>query len=540
MADFLSVTSGVQNDGATWGKTSPGEKGTDWPGNAGDTFTVAVGHTVTYNVSETNELGAVTVNGTLTASRSMSTKITLDNTSLSIGATGVFDFGTEVSPIPVPYTCDVIFNTTGDNEQGFANANGGAYSICGDPDYCSVWESTLANNAENTDNDDTIITNDDMEGDWQIGYEITIQREQMGDSSSHTDAVVHRTITGISGTTITLDATLTGVTTGVGDTWESKVVCVSRNVRIYKKDAVTDIQSASRYNTNRPKFTDGTTGTNSNYIKNAQVTGFYTITIQGGAFINCVIRHGERTFSGSNNNTITGSNLYACNYGFYGSNNNTITGSNLYACNYGFGSSSSNNTITGSNLYACNTGFGSSSSNNTITGNNLYACNTGFGSSSSNNTVSGSIYACNYGFYSSNNNMVSGKLGYTQEDASSPNTYDIRASSITCLNVKMPAAGLVFYDRNTISGVSEVMSEHHNRELNSHLIYRNMGDVVKTSCDGEGTSPFVDPDGGSADCIEVSNLQSNLSNFDCIKVFLPYRNQIYAQSSVEKTYTLKI
>ena len=61
MATFTSVTSGNWNDGATWGKTSPGVKGTDWPGNAGDVVNIGTtadqSHVVTYNVSETNELG---------------------------------------------------------------------------------------------------------------------------------------------------------------------------------------------------------------------------------------------------------------------------------------------------------------------------------------------------------------------------------------------------------------------------------------------------------------------------------------------------
>jgi len=41
-------------------------------------------------------------------------------------------------------------------------------------------------------------------------------------------------------------------------------------------------------------------------------------------------------------------------------------------------------------------------------------------------------------------------------------------------------------------------------------IYEMFGDIVKTACDGTGDAPSVDPDGGTGNCIEVSNVQSNL------------------------------
>ena len=172
MAAFTSTTHGDWNDGATWGNTSPGVKGTDWPGLAGDTVTVASGTTVTYNVSEANELGAITINGKLIASRSMSTLLSVGNVDISISATGELDFGKAVSPIPKAYTCEVSINSTSDNLIGIKCANGGKYSVCGDSTYITNRATTLANNAENTDSDDIIITNDNLDGDWHVGDDI--------------------------------------------------------------------------------------------------------------------------------------------------------------------------------------------------------------------------------------------------------------------------------------------------------------------------------------------------------------------------------
>jgi len=571
MAAFTSVQTGDWDDGATWGNDSPGVKGTDWPGSAGDTFTVDTGHEVTYNVSETNELGASTINGTLTFVTDDDTKLTFGNVSLTIGAAGTLNVGSAVTPVGAAYTAEIIFNTTGDNAQGITVTDGGTYNIYGDSAYCTSWETTLDNNAENTDGDNTIITNNDMDGDWHVGDEITIKRESTGDSSSRTDAVVVRTIAGISGTTITLNDTLTGVTADVGDTWVSRVANVTRNVKIYKYGAETDIQSASRYNTNRPFFVDNTTGVNSNVCSHVQFTGLYRITINGGTFTNCIVRNGENGFNSSDNNTVSGDvysnyygvissnnntvsgDVYSSYYGFNSSNNNTVSG-DIYSSYYGF-NSSDNNTVSG-DVYSNYRGFISfnnntvsgdiysnyrgviSSNNNTVSG-DIYSNTYGF-ESSNNNTVSGDIYSNTYGFYSSNNNTVSGRLGYNGA-VSAPNTNDLGYSPVTkCKNCKMPLAGLSLYDLNDIDGASLCLSDHDDKTLNSHKTYQVMGNTIKTACDGTGDSPSVDPDTGNGYCIEVSNLQSNLSASNFIKVLNDYEYGVYAEASVEKTYTFKI
>ncbi len=62
MAAFSSAQSGNWNESATWGKSgSPPVAGVDYPGAAGDTFTINSGHTVTYNVNSDVQLGASTI-----------------------------------------------------------------------------------------------------------------------------------------------------------------------------------------------------------------------------------------------------------------------------------------------------------------------------------------------------------------------------------------------------------------------------------------------------------------------------------------------
>jgi len=49
---FTSTKSGDWDDGATWGNTSPGTQGTDWPATT-DNAVIASGHTVTLTGAET-------------------------------------------------------------------------------------------------------------------------------------------------------------------------------------------------------------------------------------------------------------------------------------------------------------------------------------------------------------------------------------------------------------------------------------------------------------------------------------------------------
>ena len=75
MATFTSTTDGNLADGATYGNTSPGSRGTDFPGDD-DVLVVASGDTVTMNADAT--IGSVDIQGTLTTDGTART-LTLDD-----------------------------------------------------------------------------------------------------------------------------------------------------------------------------------------------------------------------------------------------------------------------------------------------------------------------------------------------------------------------------------------------------------------------------------------------------------------------------
>ena len=117
MATFTSVQSGLWNLGTTWGATGS-TKGIDWPGNTGDVVNIGPSagqaHRVTYNVSETNELGQITVGAVSGASyselyfsRSTSSLLTMGHADILIRQTGILDMGTSADMIPSSYTAKI-------------------------------------------------------------------------------------------------------------------------------------------------------------------------------------------------------------------------------------------------------------------------------------------------------------------------------------------------------------------------------------------------------------------------------------------------
>ena len=126
---FTSVSGGNWNDGGTWGNTSPGVKGTDWPGNAADVVNIGTtanqSHVVIYNVSETNQLGAITIGATsgsgasaLSFLNSMTTLLSLGQVDILVQATGELRVGKSGAIIPYNYTASIAWNTTGDGNKG--------------------------------------------------------------------------------------------------------------------------------------------------------------------------------------------------------------------------------------------------------------------------------------------------------------------------------------------------------------------------------------------------------------------------------------
>ena len=505
MTAFTSAQTGNWNDGATWGKDSPGVKGTDWPGLAGDTASVTNGHTVTYNVSETNEMGQVDVAGKLSFDDAGDRLLTLAHQDLNVTAVGELEIGTAIAEFDAAQVAKILWSTTGDNAKGLIVANGGKLTIYGASDYCTVYEDTLANDAENTDGDAVIKTVTDMSADWHVGDELTIKVENAGDTTSYIDAVkraVIQSFDGGDGKLITLDVNITAAA-AVGDTWTSSVVNVTRNVQLGKLNADVDCGDGSAHvNTNRPKFTDANASGNNNcFFSYAMATGLYSIDSDNEfQFLHSTARNGYYGFYAGNGHTVSG-NVYANIYGLRDGNGHTVSG-NVYANTYGF-------------------------------------------RDGGNHTVSGNVYANAYGFFAGNGHTVSGRIGYDSDDVSQPNVvldfyHPIAEGSFVFLNAKMPLAGLGL-TRNDAVYATQMFCEHHDGTAQAQKIYGAFGDVVKVACDGAGDQPSVDPDAGHGYCIELSNVQSLCSAANPLTAWRPYQYRIWATSAAGvKTYTFKV
>jgi hypothetical protein len=250
MAAFTSVTDGNWNDGATWGNTSPGTKGTHWPGLAGDTATVSSGDTVTYNVDEDNELGQVTIAGTLNFSTSMSTAMRFGNTSngFLVQASGEVNIGTEASPLSSSYTAEITFNPTSSYQTHFSIDDDARLRFFGDPDLYGSKPTAYLQSAWTTGQ--TFTINGDYTSDWSSGLWIIVMRA--GTSSiGVADAGDCYSIASVAAnggnTDITINETAPGLTYAAG----ADVFVISRNIQV------------SRYWTTSPRGYRGHTTTNS-------------------------------------------------------------------------------------------------------------------------------------------------------------------------------------------------------------------------------------------------------------------------------------
>lgn len=541
MAAFTSTQSGSWSDGATWGNASPGVKGMDWPGAAGDTFTVSAGHTVDYDVSEANELGQGDLSGKLSFENSADRLLTFSHVNLNIASGGELEIGTPGSEFPAAQTARVLWNTTGDNAKGLQIANGGKLTIYGASGYCTSYTTTLADDAENTDGDTVIKTADDMSADWHVGDEITLKVEKNGDVTSYVDAIkkgVIQSFDGVDGTLITLDISITAAV-GVGNTWTSPVVNVTRNVEFGKLGAdVACGDGSTHYNTQRPQFIDGNASGNNNCVVSyAQLTGFRSIDSNYQfQFLNSILRNGYYGFYYGFEHTISGT-LYGLYMAGYYVRNATVT-ADLVANSTGFRESTSN--ILSGDQYANR--FTSYLDDNDLVTGNIYANYQGM-SYATKCKVGANLYLNAYALYEGVGCTFTGRMGYDENDVSKPNTsYDIgggRGTFWTFLNAKIPLAGLI--TRRNVKGYRlRVPCEHHNRTANAHQTYDMWGDVIKVACDGAGDRPSVDPDGGNGDCIELSNIQTSCDSGNPLKAWDDRQYRIWAAVGVAQTYTFKV
>ena len=172
MADFTSVTTtGVLNDGATWGNVSPGVAGTDYPGVDGDTFTVSAGHTVTYDAGDsTVNFGSATLDGKLSFPATQNSTLNFDATGvLTINSTGELEIGTASTPINKAYHCRLYWAQGASARNVLILNNGGKLSVYGDHDYYGNTRKLILDNSWDASAGDTLYVTGDQTATWPVG-----------------------------------------------------------------------------------------------------------------------------------------------------------------------------------------------------------------------------------------------------------------------------------------------------------------------------------------------------------------------------------
>lgn len=367
MADFTSVTDGDWNDGATWGLTSPGTKGTHWPGLAGDTAYISVGDTVSYNVSETNEMGNIDVYGTLNFLYSMSTLLTMGHNTLYIRDGGELTIGTPTNPIGSSYTAKLLWNPTANYATHFSWDGDGKLTIEGDPDWYGNKPTAYLQSAWTTGQ--TFTVNGDYTSSWASGMWVAVCRGGTG-SITYTEAGDYFSIASVAAnggnTDITINETAPAVTFAAG----ADVILLSRNVELGKYQSSGNIFGWQEDTTT---LTPGwshvvdqndtiITPTNMNSLKHAWWRDWYSFSLPGY----CVSAEDVvySTISGLGDlghNVQTGATLkdiyivgcgdgpnvylanvenlwvFGCNYAISNGFASTVAGARFYGNNYGIG-----------------------------------------------------------------------------------------------------------------------------------------------------------------------------------------------------------
>lgn len=239
MAAFTSTQTGNWDDGATWGNTSPGVKGTDWPGLAGDTAIIANTHVVTYNVYETNQLGDVTIDagGELTWVTSMDTRIELGTAATFIIA-GTITIGSSGTPIDKAYTAYIVLNATSNAEYFNCYADS-IVSIYGDSDF---YGSTFtADVASDWTSGQTFTVTGDLTSTWAVGNTLALLKD--GASASASTDMVYVTIASLALNGSDTDITINEAFPSGSYSTDSIVYNIGRNVIIALNGSTTIVNA---------------------------------------------------------------------------------------------------------------------------------------------------------------------------------------------------------------------------------------------------------------------------------------------------------
>lgn len=215
MTAYTSSQSGLASASSTWG-------GAGHPSANGDTFTIAVGHVVTWDLDLTGlttGLGACTINGTFQVSTTAGSYGAKCNGTWTWGAAASFivNNGTGVA---YPSTCTFQQNFAG-NFNNTLNATATVNIICGEPTHTIAKLTQQDNSGQAVLHVDTDLTGAGDSGVWKNGSLVRVDNVNKGLQSEQ------YTISSLTSTTVTLTGNLSNnKLTG------SVVTVVSRNIKI--------------------------------------------------------------------------------------------------------------------------------------------------------------------------------------------------------------------------------------------------------------------------------------------------------------------
>lgn len=343
MADFTSTQTGNWDDGATWGNTSPGVAGTDFPGVSADTVTIAATHVVTYDSgdNEAVEYGDIVVSGTLTFPTNADSTLTMGTTNaIIINSGGSFLAGSSTTPIDATYQCKIIFRYTTTDRTCFDAKNGSTVEMYGDPDYYG---------------DDFVA---DLDSDWTTGQTLYVtgdwtswptdgmfcihKNTRYGSYATDIQFYTIASLTYDSGnnrTAIVINETAPGLSfyqyyydgTNSYTGWNGKVWMVDRNIKMTTDSLTNGLDLTVDI--------DQTAGNNLKHFECVQFQGFEDCVsgVYNLWFNKCTVIHLEKFFNTSHNLTVTNCVVakgYSSGHAFSGSikeqTNNWILG-----CYYG-------------------------------------------------------------------------------------------------------------------------------------------------------------------------------------------------------------
>lgn len=171
MADFISTTTGQWADGATWGNTSPGTIGTDYPGLDNDTATISNGDIVTFSIDNSSyQLGDVTIDagGELVFDNAATTYMGIGDANLIVNG------DLTINVVDSAYTCTIVINSTV-YTNGLEIGSAATVNISGDPSvFGSTPEAVLQ---ANWTSGQSFTVVGDYVGVWSSGNELLLVKD---------------------------------------------------------------------------------------------------------------------------------------------------------------------------------------------------------------------------------------------------------------------------------------------------------------------------------------------------------------------------